>query len=70
LKALGAETKRELRDRAAEEIADRIFGKKKNGKKTAEGETAADSKEAPPSDRDAAEEVLRRGIGRLLGGDD
>jgi hypothetical protein len=72
LKALGAETKRDLRDRAAEEIADRIFGKKKkkkNGKKSAEGESAADSEEEPPSDRDAAEEMLRRGIGRLLGDD-
>jgi hypothetical protein len=66
---------RVLRDRAAEEIADRIFGKKKkkkkkkNGTAGAEGGAAADAEEEQPSDRDAAEEVLRRGLGRLLGED-
>jgi hypothetical protein len=61
VKALGAETKRELTDKAAEEIADRIFGKRKKKK---DGEEATDE---PPSDRDAAEDALREGIGRLLG---
>jgi hypothetical protein len=60
MKALSAETKQELAGKAAEEIADQIFGKRK---KKEEGQ--ADDGE--PSDRDAAEDALKEGIGRLFG---
>jgi hypothetical protein len=59
LTALASETKRELRDKAASEIADQIFGKRNEKEEGAEDE--------PPSDRDAAEGLLKEGLGRLLG---
>jgi len=61
LSALTATAKRELQNKAASEVADLIFGKKKEK----DGEAAEEG--APPSDRDVVEDTVRRGLGRLLG---
>lgn len=62
LSALTASARRELQNKAAGEVADLIFGKKKKEK---EGEAAEEG--APPSDRDVVEDTVRKGLGRLLG---
>ncbi len=62
LTGLASAAKRELRDKAAGEIADRIFGKRSKKDEASEGEEGA-----PPSDREAAEGLLKKGLGRLLG---
>lgn len=61
LSALTAGAKRELQNKAAGEVADLIFGKKKEQ----DGETAEEG--APPSDRDVVEDTVRKGLGRLFG---
>lgn len=55
-----ASAKQELTDRASKELGDAIFGKKKRAK-TEEGAATSGS------DRDAAEDAVKKGLGRLLG---
>ncbi len=62
LSALTASAKRELQNKAAGEVADLLFGKKKKEK---DGEAAEEG--APPSDRDVVEGAVREGLGRLFG---
>lgn len=57
LTALSGKAKDELKNRAAEALADKIFGKRKDGE---EGT-------AEEADRDATEELLKEGLGRFLG---
>jgi AsmA protein len=63
LSALAAGAKRELQNKAASELGDLLFGKKK---KETDGE-AAKEEGAPPSDRDVVEDTVRKGLGRLFG---
>ena len=57
LAALSSKTKDELKNRAAEALTDKIFGKRKKGEGSA----------AEEADRNATEDLLREGIGRFLG---
>lgn len=60
LTALSAAAKKELTNRAARELSDAIFGKRKD---RAEG----DPESRPPDERDAAEDLIKEGLGRFLG---
>ncbi|MCR9096135.1 MAG: hypothetical protein NXI30_18065 [bacterium] len=57
LTALSGKAKDELKNRAAEALTDKIFGKRKDGEGSA----------AEEADRKATEDALREGIGRFLG---
>ncbi len=59
LSGLSEEAKQELTNRAAKELSDAIFGKRKNRE-----DGPADAREA--DDRDAAESLIKEGLGRLL----
>ena len=56
LRALSGAAKQELKNRAAKELGDAIFGKRK-----------ADDGAQQNSDRDSAEGLIREGLGRFLG---
>ena len=56
LRALSSAAKQKLKNRAAKELGDAIFGKRK-----------ADDGAQQNSDRDSAEELIREGLGRFLG---
>ena len=56
LRALSSAAKQKLKNRAAKELGDAIFGKRK-----------ADDGAQQNSDRDSAEGLIREGIGRFLG---
>ena len=58
LAALSGKARDELRDRAAKELTDALFGKRKEGD---------EAEPAPDADRGAAEELLKEGLGRFLG---
>ena len=57
LAALSSKAKDELKNRAAEALTDKIFGKRKKGEGSA----------AEEADRNATEDLIREGIGRFLG---
>lgn len=56
LSALTGKAKEELKNRAAEALADAIFGKNRDGEEPAK-----------KADRDSAEGLIKEGLGRLLG---